>query len=114
MFVVFISEAFGASNLEILTAIIAGVFAFYRGISAWADMRVVAAALSEASSKLKEAVYTFEQTWDQELKLAIWPDEFLLAAEAATNGARRTVHNEQNIYFKNLSYPSFDLGSMFS
>ena len=114
IFVVFISEVFDASNLEILTAIIAGIFAFYRGISAWADMRVVAGALSEASSKLKEAVYTFEQTWDQSSNLAIRPDEFVLAVEAATDEARRTIHNEQNIYFKNLSYPSFDLGSIFS
>ncbi len=45
---------------------------------------------------------------------ADWLDELVLAAEAATNEARHTIHNEQNIYFQNLSYPSFDLGSMFS
>lgn len=114
VFVVIISKVFDAENLEILTSIIAGVFAFYRGMSAWADKRLVAGAFSDASSKLKEAVYTFEQTWDQRSKLAVRPDAFILAAEAATDAARRTIHNEQNIYFRNLSYPSFDLGSILS
>lgn len=114
VFVVTIGKVFEAENLEILTSIIAGVFAFYRGMSAWADKRLVAGAFSEASSKLKEAVYTFEQTWDQRSKLAVRPDAFILAAEAATDAARQIIHNEQNIYFRNLSYPSFDLGSIFS
>jgi hypothetical protein len=95
-----------------LSAILTGLLAFQRGVSAWLDKRQVVAGYSKACSDLKSVLYTFEQAWDS---VAVDParyTEFLLAIRAATAKCKDIVRQETDQYFQTLSYPTIDVGSL--
>jgi hypothetical protein len=95
-----------------LSAVLAGLLAFHRGISAWLDRRQVVGAYSKAASDLKTILYEFEQTWDQKATDANNAIAFTLAIRQAVAKSRDVVRIETAAYYQTLSYPSLDLGSL--
>jgi hypothetical protein len=102
----------GASTTAQVSAIIAGIFAFYRGLSAWLDKRQVVGGFSKASSDLKEILYGFEERWAGEATKEELAPQFYAALVAATHACRDIVRRETDEYFVNLSYPSLDIGGI--
>ena len=94
-------------------AAISGLFAFYRGLSAWLDKRRIIAQRATASAALKGKLYDFEQRWDQvELATDRIAEQFRKEIETVIADARAIVREETILYFEALSYPVFNLGTM--
>jgi hypothetical protein len=95
-----------------ISSALTGIFAFYRGISAWLDKRQVVGNFSKAASDLKQVLYTFEQTWDGVATNPARATDFEGAIVITTNICRGIVDRETVQYYANLTYPSLDLGSL--
>jgi hypothetical protein len=95
-----------------LSALLTGLLAFQRGISAWLDRRQVVGGYSKASSDLKTILYTFEQTWDSMATNPVHATEFAAAIRAATFQCRQVVTSETDSFYQTLSYPTLDIGSL--
>jgi len=93
-------------------ALLTGLLAFYRGISAWLDKRQVVAGYAKAMSDLKELLYTFEQKWDGVATEPSHELEFRQAIKEATAKSRTIVRLETEQYFSTLSYPTLDLADI--
>ncbi|MDQ7249166.1 hypothetical protein [Dongia sedimenti] len=90
-------------------AILTGLLAFYRGISAWLDKRQVVAGYSKAMSDLKDLLYTFEQKWDGAATVPEREEEFTQAIKDAIARSRAIVRLETQEYFSTLAYPTLDI-----
>lgn len=95
-----------------LSAVVTGLLAFQRGVSAWLDKRQVVGGYSRAASQLKTILYSFEQTWEGHAEDAGHAAEFVAAIKDAIQRCREVVRVETDSYFQTLSYPSLDLGSL--
>lgn len=92
-----------------LTALVTGLFAFHRGLSAWLDKREVAGIFAKACSGLKQRLYEFEQRWADHVTDEETAAAFAADVEALIATCRQIVREEQEAYYENLSYPTFDL-----
>jgi hypothetical protein len=104
----------GADTTTKIAAVLTGLLAFYRGISAWLDKRQVVAGYSKAMSDLKELLYTFEQKWDGAATMPEREGEFVQAIRDAIAASRSIVRQETHQYFCALAYPTFDIADMLS
>lgn len=95
-----------------ISAVVTGLLAFQRGVSAWLDKRQVVGGYSRAASQLKTILYTFEQTWEGQAEDTVRATEFVAAIKEAIQRCREVVRAETDSYFQTLSYPSLDLGSL--
>jgi hypothetical protein len=95
-----------------MSAVLTGLLAFQRGVSAWLDRRQIVGAYAKASSDLKTLLYTFEQTWDTMATDSSHAVEFTSALRTITAKSRDIVRLETEAYYQTLSYPTLDLGSL--
>ena len=95
-----------------ISAVLTGLLAFQRGVSAWLDRRQVVGGYSKAVSELKAILYEFEQTWQDCARDVCRGSEFKAAIKQAIGKCRTVVRVETDGYFQTLSYPSLDLGSL--
>jgi len=95
-----------------MSAVLTGLLAFQRGVSAWLDRRQIVGTYAKASSDLKTLLYTFEQTWDMMATDPSHAVEFASALRTAASKSRDIVRRETEAYYQTLSYPTLDLGSL--
>jgi hypothetical protein len=95
-----------------LSAVLTGLLAFQRGISAWLDRRQVVGAYSKACSELKSILYEFEQAWDTKAINPVYAAEFTAAIRRAVAKCQSVLRTETDSYYQTLSYPTLDLGSL--
>jgi len=93
-----------------LTAVLTSIIAVHRTLTSWFEKRRVVSHFHQASSTLKEAVWSFESKWKGRWSELL--ENFKTDLQTAIAAARRTVDKEEKAYFATqMELPEMDLAA---